>query len=154
MGGKENDLVVFGPIFTCEVVVLGVWGVFKQKTIQGLLHPAVSKSPFPTYPIASVHVSSKFFGHTMSLMSHDRFGNLPFSTCLLMSFHHLVSCPGADEGKALPLSNPVRNQGCQSVQKHVATRYTPYHPWDDCIFTYIWLIFYGRCRQIYQSHGW
>ena len=64
-----------------------------------------------------------------------------------MSFHHLVSCPGADEGKALPLSNPVRNQGCQSVQKHVATRYTPYHPWDDCIFTFIWLIFYGKCSK-------
>ena len=63
MGGKGNNLVVFGPLFIFEVVVLGVWGVFKQKTIQGLLHPAVSKSPFPTYPIESVHVSSKFFGH-------------------------------------------------------------------------------------------
>ena len=29
----------------------------------------------------------------------------------------------------------------------------PYHPWDWYIYLHGWLDVYGKCREIYQSHG-
>ena len=104
----------------------------------------VSKSPFPTDPIASVHVSSKFFGHTMSLMS-DRFGNLLFRlvfSCLSITWFFVQVLTKEKHFLHQILSEINDAKACL----HVATRYNPYHPFDWYIFTYIWLIFYGKCQ--------
>ena len=34
------------------------------------------------------------------------------------------------------------------------SNYSPKDPWDWYIYLHEWLILYGKCREIYQSHGW
>ena len=94
------------------------------------------------YIFGTLHPSSPFFGplgHTSSV---------PLSRlCLVFVLH----------GRGLPLSQGARAWFQPTNQPPLGTLRVcpgiiPYHPWDWYIYLHEWLIFMGKCREIY--HTW